>query len=107
MEHVIEKFKQGVDYHFTEQIINEINQDKNKSNINMNSLNKENEKNNNDTNKNKKEEEKNIEEKEKIESMYLYKQGGLIGFSHCDKIIIQKYIEDPLLYRERKCDMRI
>ena len=120
MEKVIEKFKKGVDYHFTEQIINEMNEDlnnktyttnmdikdKDKENNNNKEKSEEN-KNNSEINKKEKEKEKeknnvenNIEkendEKDKNESIY-----------YCDKIIIQKYIENPLLYRERKCDMRI
>ena len=65
MEKILEKFRQGVNYDFTNENINETLTPEQK----------------------KKEEEENT--------------------YYCDNVIIQKYIEYPLLYKERKFDMRI
>ena len=114
MESVINKFKNGVDYsNFTIEKIDEeekqpeqvpqdktkevntskenINQNEEDKNQNQNIKNDEKTKNNNENKKDDKEKENDKEEK-------LY---------NCNKILIQKYIENPLLYKERKCDMRI
>ena len=85
IEKVIDKFKQGVGYGFTNQNIEDLEIKVIKENINE----EENIKNNNNENI----ENKNFEQEQKT---YL-----------CKKIIIQKYIENPLLYKERKCDIRI
>ena len=86
IEKVIDKFKQGVGYGFTNQNIEDLEIKVIKENINNED---EDIKNNNNENI----EKKNFEQEQKT---YL-----------CKKIIIQKYIENPLLYKERKCDIRI
>ncbi len=100
IEKVIEKFKYGVKYGFTQEILDEESEIK-ENEVNKKIIEKENSNENNNNNNNKNEnienpENENPEKLEQEEKTYL-----------CKKIIIQKYIEKPLLYKKRKCDIRI
>ena len=104
MEKVINKFKNGVDYsNFTIEKIEEEEKTNNNEILvedNSNNLYKKEEKTNkNDINKMGENKDNNIESKkeendnEKEDKIY-----------NCNKILIQKYIENPLLYKGRKCN---
>jgi len=80
IEETIQKFKEGVQFNFTRQNIESKYKDIFFKNIS------------NDIELTE-EDEKNIENKDKI--------------YYCSRILIQKYIEKPLLYKKRKCDIRI